>query len=58
MQWQMWTAFGIMVGYAADLAFYYVPDKPGVTGLNCKLMSEGRNILNLAIADSHTTQGD
>ncbi|KAH8811761.1 MFS sugar transporter [Xylogone sp. PMI_703] len=38
MQWQMWTAFGIMVGYAADLAFYYVPDKPGITGLNWRLM--------------------
>lgn len=27
-----------MVGYAADLAFYYVPDHPGVTGLNWRLM--------------------
>jgi hypothetical protein len=34
----MWTAFGIMVGYAADLAFYGVPDKPGITGLNWRLM--------------------
>jgi hypothetical protein len=34
----MWTAFGIMVGYASDLAFYYVPDKPGITGLNWRLM--------------------
>lgn len=24
MQWQMWTAFGIMFGYVADLAFYFV----------------------------------
>ncbi|GAB7342298.1 hypothetical protein MBLNU457_g0530t1 [Dothideomycetes sp. NU457] len=38
MQWQMWTAFGIMVGYAADLAFYNVQDTPGVTGLNWRLM--------------------
>ncbi|RDW62783.1 MFS transporter-11 [Coleophoma crateriformis] len=38
MQWQMWTAFGIMVGYAADLAFYSVPDKPNITGLNWRLM--------------------
>ena len=38
MQWQMWTAFGIMVGYASDLAFYKVPDTPGVTGLNWRLM--------------------
>ncbi|KAF2470714.1 uncharacterized protein BDR25DRAFT_334320 [Lindgomyces ingoldianus] len=38
MQWQMWTAFGIMVGYAADLAFYGVPDKPNITGLNWRIM--------------------
>jgi len=38
MQWQMWTAFGIMVGYAADLAFYNVPDKPNITGLNWRIM--------------------
>lgn len=24
MQWQMWTAFGIMLGYVADIAFYFV----------------------------------
>jgi len=38
MQWQLWTAFGIMVGYAADLAFYNVRDTPGVVGLNWRLM--------------------
>jgi MFS family permease len=38
MMWQMWTAFGIMVGYAADLAFYEVPDTPYITGLNWRLM--------------------
>ena len=38
MQWQMWTAFGIFVGYAADLAFFKVPDRPGVTGLRWRLM--------------------
>lgn len=27
-----------MVGYISDLAFYYVPDRPGVTGLNWRLM--------------------
>ncbi|KAH9908125.1 sugar transporter-domain-containing protein [Xylariomycetidae sp. FL2044] len=37
MQWQMWTAFGIMVGYVADLAFYMVPDR-GIPGLNWRLM--------------------
>ncbi|KAJ0162239.1 putative metabolite transport protein YwtG [Colletotrichum tanaceti] len=38
MQWQMWTAFGIMMGYVADLAFYYVPDRAGIVGLNWRLM--------------------
>ncbi|KAI9675091.1 MAG: hypothetical protein M1817_001499 [Caeruleum heppii] len=38
MQWQMWTAFGIMVGYMSDLAFYDVQDRPGITGLNWRLM--------------------
>lgn len=27
-----------MLGYVADLAFYAVPDKPGITGLNWRLM--------------------
>lgn len=38
MQWQMWTAFGIMLGYLSDLAFYHVPDMAGVTGLNWRMM--------------------
>ncbi|KAI0113753.1 hypothetical protein GGR51DRAFT_23344 [Nemania sp. FL0031] len=38
MQWQMWTAFGILVGYVADLAFYEVPDRSGIDGLNWRLM--------------------
>lgn len=38
MQWQMWTAFGIMVGYAADLAFFFVPDAGVQLGLNWRLM--------------------
>ncbi|ERS96355.1 hypothetical protein HMPREF1624_07265 [Sporothrix schenckii ATCC 58251] len=38
MQWQMWTAFGIMVGYIADLAFYFVPDHGVQLGLNWRLM--------------------
>jgi sugar porter (SP) family MFS transporter len=38
MQWQMWTAFGIMLGYASDLVFYSVPDKHNITGLNWRLM--------------------
>lgn len=38
MQWQMWTAFGIMVGYASDLAFFKVPDQSGIVGLNWRIM--------------------
>ncbi|KAL5340384.1 hypothetical protein BJX70DRAFT_396892 [Aspergillus crustosus] len=38
MMWQMWTAFGIMFGYAADLAFYQVTDTAGIVGLNWRLM--------------------
>ena len=38
MMWQMWTAFGIMLGYVADLAFYKVPDTRHITGLNWRLM--------------------
>ncbi|KAK4252026.1 hypothetical protein C7999DRAFT_10387 [Corynascus novoguineensis] len=38
MQWQMWTAFGIMLGYIADLAFYFVPDSGIELGLNWRLM--------------------
>lgn len=38
MQWQLWTAFGIMLGYIADIAFYNVPDQSGIVGLNWRLM--------------------
>ena len=38
MQWQMWTAFGIMLGYVSDLAFYKVPDSSGIVGLNWRIM--------------------
>jgi MFS family permease len=38
MQWQVWTAFGIMVGYAADVGFYFVPDHGIELGLNWRLM--------------------
>ncbi|KAI5862377.1 hypothetical protein GGS23DRAFT_610562 [Durotheca rogersii] len=38
MQWQMWTAFGIMVGYAMDLTFFEVPDLSGIVGLRWRLM--------------------
>ncbi|KAH8119191.1 proton myo-inositol cotransporter [Phellopilus nigrolimitatus] len=38
MMWQMWTAFGIMLGFASDLIFLKVPNKPHITGLNWRLM--------------------
>lgn len=38
MMWQMWTAFGIMLGFVADLAFYYVKDTAHIKGLNWRLM--------------------
>jgi MFS family permease len=38
MQWQMWTAFGTMLGYVADLAFFKVPDTANIVGLNWRLM--------------------
>ncbi|CAL5874040.1 uncharacterized protein PFLUO_LOCUS8326 [Penicillium psychrofluorescens] len=38
MQWQAWTAFGIFLGYAADLIFFQVADVPGIVGLNWRLM--------------------
>ncbi|KAL2375268.1 hypothetical protein RJ035_001314 [Blastomyces gilchristii] len=38
MQWQMWTAFGIMLGYMSDLVFFNVHDTPSVTGLGWRLM--------------------
>ena len=38
MLWQFFTAFGIMLGYAACLAFYYVGDHGIGGGLNWRLM--------------------
>ncbi|KAI0768833.1 hypothetical protein BD413DRAFT_96037 [Trametes elegans] len=37
MMWQMWTAFGIMLGTVMSLAFYHV-ESSHVTGLNWRLM--------------------
>lgn len=37
MQWQVWSAFGIMVGYAADLIFYNV-NSSSIVGLNWRCM--------------------
>ncbi|EMD37517.1 hypothetical protein CERSUDRAFT_114155 [Gelatoporia subvermispora B] len=49
MMWQMWTAFGIMFGNVCDIAFYHVPDKPGITGLNWRLMLASAGIPALVI---------
>ncbi|KAG9943298.1 MFS transporter, partial [Aureobasidium melanogenum] len=38
MSWQIWVAFGIMLGTAFSLAFYHVPDANGIVGLNWRLM--------------------
>ena len=35
---QAWTAFGIMLGYVASIAFYFVPDQSGIVGLRWRLM--------------------
>jgi hypothetical protein len=34
----MWTTFGIMMGSVSDLAFFKVPDRPHIKGLNWHLM--------------------
>ncbi|QRV82699.1 Sugar (and other) transporter [Ceratobasidium sp. AG-Ba] len=38
MMWQMWTAFGVMLGFVADLVFYHVKDTLHIKGLNWRLM--------------------
>ncbi|KAH9983618.1 hypothetical protein BJV74DRAFT_776813 [Russula compacta] len=50
MMWQMWTAFGIMLGYSADLAFFKIPNKPHITGLNWRLMLASAGIPALFLA--------
>lgn len=37
MMWQMWTAFGIMIGFIADVAFWNV-HSDSIEGLNWRLM--------------------
>ncbi|KAJ8468921.1 hypothetical protein ONZ45_g17067 [Pleurotus djamor] len=49
MMWQTWTAFGIMIGFVADLMFFHVPDKPHITGLRWRLMLASAGIPALAI---------
>ncbi len=46
MMWQMFTAFGIMVGFAMDLAFLHVADTPHVRGLNWRLMLASVSLTN------------
>ncbi|KDE07241.1 hypothetical protein MVLG_02462 [Microbotryum lychnidis-dioicae p1A1 Lamole] len=38
MQWQVWTAFGIMLGTVSSLIFFRVKDPAHITGLNWRLM--------------------
>lgn len=49
MMWQMWTAFGIMLGYIADVAFYNVKDPPHITGLNWRLMLASAMVIPLIV---------
>ncbi|KAG9911458.1 putative transporter, partial [Aureobasidium melanogenum] len=42
-QWQMWTAFGIMLGFIASVAFYSV-QVDGYPGLNWRLMLASTSI--------------
>ncbi|KAG2137864.1 uncharacterized protein EDB93DRAFT_1090921 [Suillus bovinus] len=49
MMWQMWTAFGIALGDLIDLTFYFIPDTPGVTGLNWRLMLASAGIPGLIV---------
>ncbi|THH30437.1 hypothetical protein EUX98_g3739 [Antrodiella citrinella] len=49
MMWQMWTAFGIMLGNVMDLAFYNVKDPKHITGLNWRLMLASAGIPALII---------
>ncbi|KAH8797337.1 MFS sugar transporter [Xylogone sp. PMI_703] len=38
MCWQIWVAFGIMLGTVFNIAFYNIPDRSGIVGLNWRLM--------------------
>ncbi|KAG7090877.1 hypothetical protein E1B28_009958 [Marasmius oreades] len=50
MMWQTWTAFGIMLGTAIDLAFFRIPDQSGIHGLNWRLMLGSAGIPALLLA--------
>ncbi|KAH7882022.1 hypothetical protein F5I97DRAFT_2068794 [Phlebopus sp. FC_14] len=49
MMWQMWTAFGVFLGDLIDLLFYFIPDTPGVRGLNWRLMLASAGIPGLMV---------
>ncbi|KAI6137673.1 hypothetical protein BKA82DRAFT_4279797 [Pisolithus tinctorius] len=49
MMWQMWTAFGIFLGTLVDLAFYYIPNRGGIEGLNWRLMLAAAGIPGLIV---------
>ncbi|OJT05084.1 Major myo-inositol transporter IolT [Trametes pubescens] len=49
MMWQMWTAFGIMLGTVMSLAFFRVHDTAHVHGLNWRLMLASAGIPALII---------
>jgi len=49
MMWQMWTAFGIMLGNVMDLAFFHVPNTHNIKGLNWRLMLGSAGIPALII---------
>ena len=48
MMWQMWTAFGIMLGYVTDVAFYKV-HSDSISGLNWRLMLASAMVLPLVV---------
>jgi hypothetical protein len=48
---QTWTAFGIMIGFVMDLAFFKVPDTPHIHGLNWRLMLASVSYLCFMPAD-------
>ncbi|KAK4055364.1 hypothetical protein OIO90_003202 [Microbotryomycetes sp. JL221] len=49
MQWQVWTAFGIMMGTVSSLAFYKVPDSSGIEGLNWRIMLASAGVPAIAL---------
>jgi len=49
MMWQMWTAFGIMLGYSSDLTFLHVGDPHNIKGLKWRLMLASAGIPALIV---------